>query len=76
MNGRRRATCGRRSRGLVSTWLIESTSSAATAITKNSIYLDCTDDEAAKQTAKQFAAGYDIELWQDNRIIGQFKTEE
>ena len=36
------------------------------------VNLDCPDDEAAKEYAKQFINGHDIELWQRDRIIAKF----
>jgi len=37
-----------------------------------SIRIDCTDDEAAVESAKQFIDGHDIELWQGDRQIARF----
>jgi hypothetical protein len=37
-----------------------------------SIRIDCADDKAAIETAKQFIAGHDIELWQRNRLLTRF----
>jgi hypothetical protein len=34
--------------------------------------LDCADDEAAKECAKQLVDGHDIELWQLGRKIATF----
>jgi hypothetical protein len=31
--------------------------------------LDCKDDEAAIEAAKQFVDGHDVEVWQQNRKI-------
>ncbi len=30
---------------------------------KDAVDLDCADDDAAKESAKQFVDGHDIELW-------------
>jgi hypothetical protein len=40
----------------------------------NAIHLDCADDKAAIESAKQFIDGYDIELWQLqlNRQVAKF----
>jgi hypothetical protein len=37
-----------------------------------SIRIDCTDDNAAIEAAKQFIDGHDIELWQGDRRITRF----
>jgi hypothetical protein len=36
------------------------------------IQLNCADDKAAMESAKQFANGHDIELWQRDRQIARF----
>jgi hypothetical protein len=36
------------------------------------IELACPDDEAAKEYAKQFVDGHDIELWQQDRKVAKF----
>jgi hypothetical protein len=36
------------------------------------IQLDCPNDRAAIESAKQFINGHDIELWQRDRIITKF----
>jgi hypothetical protein len=36
------------------------------------IQLDCPDDKAAIESAKQFVNGHDIELWQFARHIARF----
>jgi hypothetical protein len=38
------------------------------------IQLDCQDDNAAIESAKQFIDGHDIELWQRDRRIARFDT--
>jgi hypothetical protein len=40
------------------------------------IDLECTDDEAAKEQAKQLVDGHDVELWQLGRKIATFKRTE
>jgi hypothetical protein len=39
------------------------------------IEIDCPDDAAAVETAKQFIDGKDIELWQSNRKVAAFAHE-
>jgi hypothetical protein len=39
------------------------------------IEIDCPDDAAAVETAKQFIDGKDIELWQSNRKVAAFEHE-
>jgi hypothetical protein len=36
------------------------------------VELACRDDEAAKEYAKQFVDGHDIELWQQDRKVAKF----
>jgi hypothetical protein len=38
------------------------------------IQLDCRDDSAAIESAKQFIDGHDIELWQRDRRIARFDS--
>jgi hypothetical protein len=38
----------------------------------SAIRLDCPNDNAAIESAKQFINGHDIELWQQDRIIAKF----
>jgi hypothetical protein len=40
------------------------------------IDLFCVDDEAAKKQARQLIDGHDVELWQFDRRIAEFKHEE
>jgi hypothetical protein len=37
-----------------------------------SIHIDCTDDKAVIDSAKEFIHGHDIELWQRNRLLTRF----
>jgi hypothetical protein len=37
------------------------------------IDLDCKDDEAAIESARQLVDGHDVELWQQNRVIIRLK---
>jgi hypothetical protein len=39
---------------------------------EKAIELDCPDDDAAIESAKQFVNGHDVELWQRNRKIAKF----
>jgi hypothetical protein len=43
---------------------------------QNTLDLDCADDDAAKESAKQFVEGHDVELWQHDRLIERFRAEE
>jgi hypothetical protein len=38
-----------------------------------SIILDCADDHAAIESAKQLVDGHDVELWQLDRQIAKFE---
>jgi hypothetical protein len=38
--------------------------------------LFCVGDDAAKEQAKQLVDGHDVELWQLDRRIAEFKSEE
>jgi hypothetical protein len=40
-----------------------------------SVHLDCVDDEAAKEQAKQHVDGHDVELWQRDRKIATFERK-
>ena len=42
---------------------------------KLSIDLICADDDAAKERAKALVDGHDIELWQLDRKIAEFKVK-
>ena len=37
--------------------------------------LDCDDDEAAVEAAKQYVNGSDVELWQQNRRITRLSSQ-
>jgi hypothetical protein len=39
----------------------------------SAINLECADDNAAKERAKQFVDGHDVELWQLGRKVATFK---
>jgi hypothetical protein len=36
------------------------------------VQLDCPDDNAAIESAKQFVDGLDVELWQRDRLVARF----
>jgi hypothetical protein len=40
---------------------------------KSGVDLDCLDDEAAIEAAKQLIGEYDVELWHDSRIAARLK---
>jgi hypothetical protein len=40
------------------------------------IGLHCADDEAAKERAKQLVDGHDVELWQRDRRIAAFESDQ
>ena len=40
---------------------------------KNSVQLECADDEVALRSAKQLVDGHHVELWQYTRKIAMFE---
>jgi hypothetical protein len=40
-----------------------------------SVVLDCADDDAAIQSAKQLVDGHDVELWQLARQVAKFERK-
>ena len=42
---------------------------------KNSVTLECADDEVALRRAKQLVGGHHVELWQYTRKIATFDQE-
>jgi hypothetical protein len=42
----------------------------------NAVNLDCADDDAARERAKQLVDGHDVELWQLDRKIAKFKAPQ
>jgi hypothetical protein len=40
------------------------------------IQLDCPNDKAAMESAKQFINGHDLELWQGERQIAKFDAKK
>jgi hypothetical protein len=43
---------------------------------KQAVELDCSNDNAAVESAKQLVNGHDVELWQVDRKIAKFDAEE
>jgi hypothetical protein len=43
---------------------------------ENAIDLDCPNDDAAKEAARQLVDGRDVELWQRDRQIESFEGKE
>ena len=43
---------------------------------QNVITLDCADDAAAIESAKQFVDGHDVELWQESRKIAALEAKK
>jgi hypothetical protein len=43
---------------------------------ERAVELDCADDKAAMESAKQFVDGHDVELWQRDRKIAKFDAKE
>ena len=41
-----------------------------------SLVLDCADDSAAIESAKQLVDGHDIELWQRDRMIAKLPRKQ
>jgi hypothetical protein len=41
-----------------------------------SLVLDCADDRAAVESAKQLVDDHDIELWQRDRMIARFRRKQ
>jgi hypothetical protein len=42
----------------------------------SAVDLHCPDDDAAKERAKQLVDGHDVELWQLDRRIAEFKARQ
>jgi hypothetical protein len=42
---------------------------------RDSVVLDCADDDAAKEQAEQLVDGHDVELWQRARKIARFEHQ-
>jgi hypothetical protein len=36
------------------------------------IFLECPDDNAAKEAANQLVDGHDVELWRHERLVAKF----
>ena len=43
---------------------------------KNTIELDCANDDSAIESAKQLVNGFDLELWQHDRLIRCFESDD
>ena len=43
---------------------------------EKAVELDCADDQAAQEYAKQLVDGHDVELWQQDRRIAKFGSKE
>jgi hypothetical protein len=43
---------------------------------ERAIDLDCVDDKAAMESAKQLIEGHDVELWQRDRRIAKFDAKQ
>jgi hypothetical protein len=43
---------------------------------KRAIELDCSNDDAAVESAKQLINGHDVELWQKDRKVAKFDAKE
>jgi hypothetical protein len=41
-----------------------------------SVELDCADDKAATESARQFLNGHDVELWQRDRRVAKFEAKK
>jgi hypothetical protein len=41
-----------------------------------SLVLDCADDSAAIESAKQLVDGHDIELWQRDRMVAKLPRKQ
>jgi len=52
--------------------IIEFASSPLTVIILKEIFLECPDDNAAKEAANQLVDGHDVELWQHERLVAKF----
>jgi len=41
---------------------------------QQAVELDSTDDDAAIESAKQLVNGYDVELWQQHRLVAKLRV--
>ena len=41
---------------------------------EKAVLLDCSNDEAAIESAKQYINGHGVELWQRDRLIARFNA--
>lgn len=42
---------------------------------ERAISLDCANDAAAVESAKQFVNGHNVEIWQQNRLVTKLASE-
>jgi hypothetical protein len=42
---------------------------------QKAVLLDCSNDKAAIESAKQFINGHEVELWQRDRLIARFDAD-
>jgi hypothetical protein len=42
---------------------------------QKAVELNSTDDDAAIESAKQLVADYDVEVWQQDRLIARLQSE-
>jgi hypothetical protein len=40
------------------------------------IFLECADDNTAKEAAHEWAGGHDVELWEHERLVAKFYKPE
>lgn len=43
---------------------------------KGAVNLDCADDTAAVESAKQLVNGHDVELWQQGRMVAKLASTD
>jgi hypothetical protein len=42
---------------------------------ERAVILDCTDDDAAIESAKQLVDGHDVEIWQLDRLVTRLPSK-
>ena len=42
---------------------------------RDAVNLDSADDDAAIEAAKQLVNGYDVELWQEGRLVAKLESQ-
>jgi len=45
---------------------------AGAHVTGPPVIIECTDDDEAVKTARQYVDGQELELWRDSRLIASF----